>query len=124
MSFEVIIILNVKKPAIEKTDFLFEQDKKSSFLYTEDNKFLNLLYSDAHHLYNDEELEMIKNVMGCSYYIWIIDTNSFSLLKNFILQLSFYNSFLIDNDYGSFLNVESFRNINSFHEFITTRNDY
>ena len=78
-----------------------------------------MVYSDAGaDEYEKEELAEIKSKISHPVF-YIVDTNSFSPLKEFVYHLPDTFNFLIDNDFGKTFTRQQFLKFGSFEEFFS-----
>jgi hypothetical protein len=117
MSYEVIIIMENSSFPIEKTSIPFEMDIDGALFYTKKDKFLNITFStQVESYYDEEEIQFIQNHFE-RYFFYVVDTNSFALLKLLVQNLSNKIEFLIDNDHGLILKPDDFMEYTSFSAF-------
>ena len=86
--------------------------------YGTQNHFLSIIQSDAGaNEYDDDELAFVKLTIKQPVF-FTLDTNCFSLLKEFVTTLPEWINCLIDNDSGRIIDRASMIELTSFDEFL------
>ena len=111
---------NVSLDAIATVSTLnFQREKKDVLHYSTDTHFLSVVYSSAGvDEYDEEELTQIRSKISNPVF-FVLDTNSFDLLKRFVSTLPDTFNFLIDNDFGGIIDKKHFERFNSFEELFS-----
>ncbi|WP_338813580.1 hypothetical protein V9L05_19530 [Bernardetia sp. Wsw4-3y2] len=119
MSYEIILISDEEKIDFCKYYPQLRLDEEQNFYISTRNKFLNIFAADAkiEDFYSKEELTAVKSILNKTYY-YLIDSNSFELVKVFFGSIPENLNFIIDNDHGGLMRRERILKLKSFHEFI------
>ena len=122
---ENVILITESAISLEKIKtiscFAWRQEGENLLHYGTKDQFLSIIYSAAGAgEYDDEELTEIKSKINTPTF-FLLDTNSFDLLKKFIGSLPDNLSFLIDNNFGSIMNKRGFMKFNDPSELFSTQ---
>ncbi len=122
---ENIILITESAISLEKIKtigcFAWRQEGENLLHYSTKDQFLSIIYSAAGAgEYDDEELTEIKSKINTPTF-FLLDTNSFDLLKKFVSSLPDNLSFLIDNNFGSIMDKRGFMKFNDPSELFSTQ---
>ncbi|WP_375560984.1 hypothetical protein ACE193_00090 [Bernardetia sp. OM2101] len=119
MSYEIILISDEKKIDFCKFSPQLKLDEEQNFYLSTKNNFLNVFAADdkIEEFYSKEELIAVKSILDKMHY-YLVDSNSFELVKEFLKSIPKNVNFIIDNDHGGLMRRERVLKLKSFHEFI------
>ena len=90
-----------------------KQEGENVLHYSTTEQFLSIIHMpNSMDEYNKEELDEIKSKIKKPTF-FLLDTNSFDLLKKFIAALPNSFNFLIDNNFGSIMDRQEFMKCNT-----------
>ena len=90
-----------------------KQEGENVLHYSTTEQFLSIIHMpNSMDEYNKEELDEIKSKIKKPTF-FLLDTNSFDLLKKFIAALPNSFNFLIDNNFGSIMDKQEFMKCNT-----------
>ena len=121
---ENAILITTSNASLDKigevTHFNFRKESENVLHYSAEDHFLSLIHADAGaDEYEEEELAEVKLKISNPIF-FVLDTNSFDLLKKFIISLPDSFNFLIDNDFGEIFTKQEFLEFNSFEAFFAS----
>lgn len=119
---ETVVLITSADTSLEKvkkiSKLVFRQESDCVLHYGTVEHFLTIIYSIAGESeYDNEELAEIKAMIKAPAF-FVIDTNSFALLKTFISELPDDFCFLIDSNFGEIISKQEFMKCNSPSDLI------